>query len=267
MPPFRRLVIAALVAAVALAPNAHASTPQPQAAPGIDYWTEPSSTSVFQDTLPTKESGRAIALDAASNEEESAQIVLRSAAGFTVNGVTFGTLTSGANAIAADKLSYNFVTYKHLNANTKFGNQPIYPVVRKAPGEFPDPLSNARTATVAARTSLAIWVTAAVPKATAAGVYTGTATVATSNGSIQVPLSIDVRGITLPDAKDQTFETTLWNTFFGELSWKPDGRTIEQTYGYERYTPQYWEMLDRVAQQMKRHRTNTLTVPIVNLLL
>ncbi|MFF1815758.1 glycoside hydrolase domain-containing protein [Kribbella sp. NPDC058245] len=274
MPSVRRLVIAAVVAAVAFAPNAQAGTPPPtqrqsvQVAPGIDYWTEPSSASVFQDSLPSKESGRAIALDAAANEEESAQIVLRSSSTVTVDGVSFSALTSTGKAIAASNLSYNFVTYKHLNANTVFGgNQPIYPVVRKAPGDFPDPLSNARTASVGPRTSLSIWVTAAVPKGTAAGVYTGTATVATNAGPLEVPISVDVRGITLPDPKDQTFETTLWNTFFGEISWKPDGRTIEQTYQYERYTPQYWDLMEKVAVQMKRHRTNTLTLPLVNMLL
>ncbi len=267
----RRLAIAAVVAALAFAPNAQASTPPPQkqavqAAPGIDYWTEPSSTSVFRDSLPSKESGRSIALDAAANEEESAQIVLRSAATLNVDGVTFGNLSSGANTLVAANLSYNFVTYKYLNANTKFGSQPMYPAVRKAPGDFPDPLSNARTASVGPRTALSIWVTAAVPKGTAAGVYTGTVTVATSNGPLEVPISIDVRGVTLPDPKDQTFETTLWSTFFGELSWAPQGQTIEETYKYPRYSPQYWDLMDKVATQMKRHRTNTLTLPLVNML-
>ncbi|TDD47000.1 DUF4091 domain-containing protein [Kribbella antibiotica] len=268
MPPLRHLVIAALVAAVALAPNAQAGTPpaQQQVAPGIDYWTEPSSTSIFRDTLPSKESGRSIALDAASNEEESAQIVLRSAAGFTVDGVTFSALTNGARSLAAANLSYTFVDYKNLNRNTGFGSQPMYPPVRKAPGAFPDPLSNARTWTVAPRTTQSIWVTAAVPKGTAAGVYAGTATVATSKGAVEVPVSVDVRAVTLPDPKDQTFETTLWNVFFGEISWAPNGQTMEETYKYPRYSPQYWDLLDKVATQMKRHRTNTLTLPLVNLL-
>lgn len=270
MSSVRRLAIAAVVAALAFAPNAQASPPPTkqsvQAAPGIDYWTEPSSTSVFRDSLPSKESGRSIALDAAANEEESAQIVLRSAATLNVDGVTFGNLASGANTIAAANLSYNFVAYKYLNANTKFGNQPMYPPVRKAPGDFPDPLSNARTASVGPRTALSIWVTAAVPKGTAAGVYTGKVTVATSNGLLEVPISVDVRGVTLPDPKDQTFETTLWNTFFGEISWAPEGQTIEETFKYPRYSPQYWDLMDKVATQMKRHRTNTLTLPLVNML-
>ncbi|MET7278058.1 glycoside hydrolase domain-containing protein [Kribbella sp. NPDC005582] len=270
MPSVRRLVIAALVAAVAFAPNAQAGTPPARAAvqtaPGIDYWTEPASTSVFRDTLPSKESGRAIALDTAINEEESAQIVLRSAAGFTVDGVTFSALTNGGQSLAASNLSYTFVDYKYLNRNTGFGNQQMYPPVRKAPGDFPDPLSNARTATVAPRTTQSIWVTAAVPKGTAGGVYTGTAKVATSKGEVAVPISVDVRAVTLPDPKDQTFETTLWNVFFGEISWAPDGQTMEQTYKYPRYSAQYWDLMDKVATQLKRHRTNTLTLPLVNML-
>ncbi|GAA1680248.1 hypothetical protein GCM10009745_25300 [Kribbella yunnanensis] len=269
MPSVRRLAIAAVVAALAFAPNAQASTPPKavQAAPGIDYWTEPSSTSIFKDSLPSRESGRSIALDTAANEEESAQIVLRSAAPLTVDGVTFGNLTSGSQSIEAANLSYNFVTYKFLDANTKFGDQPIYPVVRKAEADFPDPLSNARTASVGPRTALSIWVTAAVPKGTRPGVYTGKVVVATSNGELEVPVSVDVRDVQLPDPADQTFETVLWNTFFGEISWGPDGQTIEETYDYPRYSPQYWDLLEKVAVQMKRHRTNTLTLPLVNLML
>ncbi|GAA0578952.1 DUF4091 domain-containing protein [Kribbella sandramycini] len=268
----RRFAAAVVVAALAFAPTAQAGTSPPtgravQAAPGVDYWTEPSSTSVFRDTLPSKQSGRAISLDAAINEEESAQIVVRSASTLTVQGVDFSALTSGAKSIAASNLSYNFVTYKYLNSNTRFGSQQMYPAVRKAPGDFPDPLSNDRTASVGPRTSLSIWVTAAVPKGTTAGLYAGTVTVTTNKGPIAVPISIDVRAVTLPDPKDQTFETTLWNTFFGELSWAPEGRTVEETYKYERYTPEYWELLERVAEQMKRHRTNTLTLPLVNLLI
>ncbi|MFC0626979.1 glycoside hydrolase domain-containing protein [Kribbella deserti] len=268
-----RLVLAAAlvstvtpVADAARAPTSPVSI-RAQALPGVDHWTEPSSTSVFRNSLPTKESGRRITLDAARNEEESAQVVLRSAAAFSIDAVSFSPLTGGTTSIPAANLSYTFLGYKYLNRNTRFAGQELYPVVRKAPGDFPDPLSNARSMAVPARTSQSIWLTVAVPKELPAGVYAGHAKIATSKGELLVPFSVDVRAVTLPDPKDGVFETSLWHTFAGELSWKPNGQTIEETYQYQRFTPQWRELMEKLAVQMKRHRTNTITLPLVGLLL
>ncbi|WP_163509028.1 glycoside hydrolase domain-containing protein [Fodinicola acaciae] len=242
----------------------------PKAGTGLDYWTEPSSTNVFRDTLPTKESGRSIRLDTARNEAESAQVVVRSPVAFTVTGVRFSALSNGSSRIAADQLSYNFITYKTLKGNTPH----TYPVTRKAVADFPDALSNSRTIDVPAGDNQPIWLTLTVPKTVPAGVYTGVATVRTTRGDVRVPLTADVRAVTIPDSKDGTFSNSLWNQFNGEISWKPDGSlepgwlpTIEKFYGYHRFTPQWWNLMDNVATQMKRHRNNVVTLPLVNMLL
>jgi hypothetical protein len=261
--------VAVLSTVVGFAPAAQADRRGESGSPGdgIGYWTEPSTTSIFRDSVPTKASGRAIALDAVRNEEESAQVVVRSADAFSIKGVTFSALKQGSRSIAARNLSANFVTYKHLNANTKFGTQQVYPLTRKAPAEFPDPLSNARTIDVAAGASQSIWLTVAVPKGTVAGRYAGIAKVSTTRGELRVPVSVDVRAVTLPDADQGAFNNSMWNTFNGELSWKPDGETIEEVYQYQRYSPQWWDLMEKVAEQMRRHRTNDLTLPLVNMLL
>ncbi len=266
----RALVLSLLASSLALAVPAGPT----QAAIGqpTDYWTEPSSTNVFKDSLPTRESGRSIGLDTATNEWEGAQIVVRSAAAFRVNGVTFSALArSGGGSIAASNLEYKFVTYQTLNANTMFdtccSKQPIYPVIRTAPGEFPDNLSNATAFDVPARTTQSIWVNAFVPKGTGAGVYSGTATVQTSRGNLAVPISVDVRAVELPDSKDGTFDNSLWNTFNGELSWDPGGDNMAASYGLTRFSPKWWALMENVVEQMKRHRHNQLTIPLVGQLM
>lgn len=234
-------------------------------------WTEPASTNIFRDTPPNSTSGTTVALDAARNEYEGGQIAVRRPDAFTVTGVDFSALTSGGNSIAASNLTYNFVGYRYLNANSVFngatGPQPIFPVVRKAPADFPDDLSNDRLAAVGANSTQAIWVKTYVPKTAPAGTYTGTVTTRTNKGDSTVPISVNVRAVTIPDAKDGAFTVSMWHTFAGEISWKPDGDTIKLTYGFDRYTPEWWQLQADVARQMKEHRTNDFMFPMVSLLL
>jgi hypothetical protein len=233
------------------------------AAPAAGLWTEPASTSVFQDSQPSKESGQAVRLDTGTNEYESAQIVIRPDAGLAVTAVAFTSLSNGGSAIAASNLRYNFVTYQKLNANS-----PIYPPTRKAPADFPDNLSNLTRISVPRGITQSIWITAHVPKGTPAGHYTGAATVRTDKGDLpQVPIAVDVRAVQVPDAADGVFNNSMWNTFNGELSWKPDGNTIERIYGYPRFTDKWWALMENVAAQMKEHRTNNVTLPLVGMLL
>ncbi|WP_163505719.1 discoidin domain-containing protein [Fodinicola acaciae] len=236
-----------------------------QAAPAVRVWTEPSSTNVFQDSLPTRESGSTVDLDTARNEYESGQIVIRPSAGLTVTSVGFTDLVNGGNKIAASNLSYNFVTYQKLDANTH-----VYPPVRKAPGDFPDNLSNRTQFSVPTGVTQSIWVTAYVPKGLPAGRYAGTVTVHTDKGDLApVAMSVDVRAVDVPDTKDGTFNDAMWNTFNGELSWKPDGdvNTIEAFYHYKRFTPQWRALMNDVVEQMRRHRINNVTLPPVGLLI
>jgi hypothetical protein len=266
------VIVAVLCAAGMSGTPARAGDRQADAATfqhaGTTSWTESASTNVFKDALPLATSGRAIKLDTARNEYESGQVMVRRVDQFTINNVDFSALRSGSHSIEANNVKYNFIGYRHLNENSHFdANQPIYPVLRTAPADFPDDLSNERTTIVPANTTQPIWVTVFVPKTTAAGVYTGSATVRTNKGNVVVPLSVNVRAVTIPDAKDGAFTVSMWNTFNGEISWKPDGDTIKLTYDYDRFTPKWWQLMENVAQQMKEHRTNDLAVPLVGMLL
>uniref|UniRef100_UPI003F492433 discoidin domain-containing protein n=1 Tax=Nonomuraea bangladeshensis TaxID=404385 RepID=UPI003F492433 len=258
------LVLSLLAALTAVPWNASATAVVAAPEPGVGVWTEPSSTSVFQDSLPSSESGKALQLDTAINEYESGQVVVHPQAGLTVTSVRFSALTKGVNTIAADNLSYNFLTYKKLNRNT----DDIWPTVRDAPGDFPDGLSNLTRIAVPAGVTQSIWVTVYIPKGAAPGRYTGTVDVHTDRGDLpSVPLIVDVRGVTVPDPVDGVFDNALWNTFLGEISWLPPGQTIEETYGFKPFSDKWQQLAENVAAEMKEHRNNNLTLPLVQLLL
>jgi hypothetical protein len=248
-----------LLALVVLGTSALLAIPYPAVAASFStgVWTESAYTSVFKDSRPSADAGADIRLDAARNEFEGGQIVLRREEDFTISKVRFSSLSNGSAAIAGENLTYNFVTYKHLTENSIFDKQrtrqPVYPVLRKAPGDFPDPLSNEPSISVSAGTTQSIWVRAYIPKDVPGGLYKGTVMVETTKGEVRVPIEIDVRAITLPETQDSGFTTTLWPLLFGGLAHKEEyaEETIKQVYGLERYSDGWWTLMDNVAKVMK----------------
>jgi hypothetical protein len=115
---------------------------QPAVAAPAKVWTESAYASVFKDSGPSADAGTAVRLDTARNDYEGGQVALRMTKSFTITSVSFSALKAGKRAIAADNLSYNFVGYEHLDNNSAFGDQDVNPVIRTAPGDFPDRLLN-----------------------------------------------------------------------------------------------------------------------------
>lgn len=232
-------------------------------------WTASSYVNVFKDTLPAPGASNAIQLIAARNEYEAAQIMLRKDQRFRIDKVALSDLKSGANTIAAANLTYQFVEFERLKANSTFGpSDPVKDLVRKAPGDFPDALSNEQSIEVAARTTQPIWVRAFVPKETKPGVYKGTATVQTDQGNSTVPVEIDVQNVTIPDADDSSFTTNLWMILYGALSWDEGaGDTMELFYDHKRLSPEWWELIANIAKINKQHRLNTVPLNVVQLLI
>ncbi len=268
-----RLLTGGLALGVLATSLAVISTP-PAVAASTDFWTEPSYTSVFRDSLPSADSGRSIRLDTARNEFEAAQIVLRRNEAFRVDAVTPSALTGpSGSSIAASNVTFNFVDYQYLASNTydsKSGKMDIWPGVRVGAGDYPDRLTNERSKAVAARSTQSIWVRAYVPATTAAGTYSGTVGVVTDKGTVDVPMSVQVRAVTLPESKDGAFTTALWQLFTGNISWDNDeGQIIENAdygYGIKLYSPEWWQLMENVARTFKDYRTNDLELPVIKLL-
>src|SRR6266498_2245059 len=108
-----RLGLAALLA-LTLTVN----VPGHSAAATVQVWTASSYDNVFQDAVRPANFVAYQQYVVARNEYESFQILTRSTDSFTINGVDFTNLTSGAGSIAAANLSYNFVEYSFSSENT-----------------------------------------------------------------------------------------------------------------------------------------------------
>ncbi|WP_427890183.1 glycoside hydrolase domain-containing protein [Kribbella sp. GL6] len=261
-----RVVVASglMVTTTGVAPLAHAAG----AAPGM--WTETSYNSVFKDSGRSPEAGDEIRLDTAKNDYEAAQIVLRGPAAFTVNSVDFSALQGTGDAIAASEISYNPVGYEYLDHNSYNGWEPdnfVVPTIRTAPGDFPDRLLNQTSIDVPANQTQSIWVRVHVPATAQGGIYSGQATVRTTNGNLNVPIRVNARNVVIPPANQSEFTNVMWTNFLGLTSWDMgQGDTVKLFYGHDRYSPQWWQLIDNWADTMKRYRQNSLQLPLVNLL-
>lgn len=266
----RRFVGAAT--AVALGSTILLGGAQEVAAAPANVWTESAYASVFKDSGPSADAGRVIRLDTGKNDYEAGEAVIRMDRAFSIDRVDFSALRSGRDTIAANNLSYNFVGYEKLNANSVFDGQDVNPVIRTAPGEFPDRLLNERRIDVDPgkdpTVTQSIWVRAYVPANAAPGIYSGEVKLKTSRGDYRVPISVNVRNVTIPPSKSGDFTNVLWQLFTGNISYdEGDGDTVALFYKYSRYTAKWWQLIDNVAETMKRYRTNELSVPVVRLLI
>ncbi|MEV5963910.1 glycoside hydrolase domain-containing protein [Kribbella sp. NPDC051952] len=231
-------------------------------------WTETSYNSVFKDSGRSPEARADIRLDTAKNDYEAAQIVLRAPASFTVNKVDFTPLIGRSDAIPARELSYNPVGYEYLNHNSVFGgNQDVYPTTHAAPGDFPDRLLNQKSIAVPANQTQSLWIRVHVPATAKGGLYAGLATVRTTKGDLRVPITVNARNVVIPPANQSEFTNVMWTNFLGLTSWDPGkGDTVKLFYGHDRYSPQWWQLIDNWADLMKQNRQNSLQLPLINLL-
>lgn len=268
-----RKVLAVMVAASCVASLTTYRSNEPAAAEPAaqtQLWTARASTHLFPDSLPSDSgAGRAIQLDAARNEFEAGQVAIRRGKAFTIKRVSFTPLRAGRHQIAASDLSANFVKFTALNHNSVFGgNQYVYAPSRPAPDDFPDGLSNAPTTTVEANKTQPIWVRVHVPKTAAGGIYRGAVRVETDHGTFSVPLSVNVRAVTIPDAKDSGFTDVEWTLFFGTVSYQePPVETMLANYGFSPFTPKWWKLMEDYANLRRDYRNNNLTLPMTTLLL
>ncbi len=161
--------------------------------------------------------------------------------------------------------------FTSLNHNSVFGgNQYVYAPSRPAPDQFPDGLSNTPTAKVPANTTQPIWIRAYIPKTAAGGIYSGSIKIETDRGTMTVPLSINVRAVTIPDAKDSGFTDVEWTLFFGTVSHQPPPSGVETmlaNYGFSPFSDEWWKLMEDYADLRRDYRNNNLTLPMNTLFL
>lgn len=236
----------------------------------IDIWTVSSYENIFKDASKSISDKDSYNLVMVKNESESFQILLRNDKDFSISSVTFSDLKSDKGTIASSNITYNYVEYVYMKSNSI--HQDPKSLIRNGEGYYPDPLSNEKTISVSANETQSIWITVSTPYESAAGLYTGTITINTSIGAFNTLLNVKVADITIPDAANANFRFMHHQQIAG--TWFYDATpthhpqdVIVQLYKYERWTPQWWELLEDMAIHLKKSRVNVLFVNTQQLLL
>jgi len=237
IPAFRAFGVALAVACASTATGA-------EPADGIELWPVDPLVKVFRDCEPPAEPPAVAEALAVCNEYESLQFVLRST----------GALTDlRARVVGLPQAAVHFVGFVPVRANTR--GAPESEVVRKAPGEFPDPLLPPALDNLDGGKSLPIWVTIRVPKDQAPGEHAGRLVVEADGVKAERPLRLHVAPAVLPD------ERNLWITnWFSAV-----GPRFAKFHGPADFGEDHWKALERYAEMMAAHRQNVVLTPIYDL--
>ena len=213
----------------------------------LQVWVVEPHMKVFRDTLPGAKS-KTISLRAARNEYEPGQFAVRSSARVRKLRIEVGPLqhSQGKGSIAAENLHWNFVGYIKLTRNTPESEAVR---VRSAPCEVPDPLLENQTMDLAADTTQPVWITLFVPKNAEPGLYRGQVTVRADGARSVLPMELTVEPFTLPD--ERHLLVTNW--------FSPDN--IARAHKVALWSEPFWQILERYAGNMARHRQNVVLVP------
>jgi len=241
-----------------------------QSATSVDIWTANSYINVFKDFIKEESSSTRLDLVVAKNEYESYQILLRGDNPFVIQGVDFTDLISEKEKILSSNLSFNYLEYVYISKNSV--ERKPENLVRWGEGYYPDPLSNESEINVEGGETQSIWITLYVPVNTRPGLYKGTALVRTSVGNYPVEITVEVNNVTIPNANESDFDIMHHQQIAGTWFYDATRRhhpqdVIVQIYGHERWTPEWWELVNDMADNMRRSRMNVLFVNTQQLLL
>ena len=228
------------------------------AAGSLKVWTEDPNDKVQPTTAPSL--ATAVAIEGGRNSVAAYQIIVRASGGALAGvNMTASDLSDGAgHAISGSAISFfreDFIDFTGVTATG--GNKPVPKSSPTHDGRIPDPLvpffdpyaSSPTPAgapfAVATGLNQPVWVDVAIPTAAVAGVYTGEVTVtAAGQPSVQVPLTLTVWNLTLPDMRSVTthfkmstdilinFHHGIYSCSGGScwLDWSPHARAIVKRY-------------------------------------
>jgi hypothetical protein len=206
---------------------------------------------VFEDGYDLPELDDKLELFGIRNEIISGQLAIQAKKDLTdlfvtatdfVDSATGKTITSGI-------IKWNFVGNIPLTENAP--NQPADAVAREAPARFPDYLRPEKQLDVSKDRYQAVWLTLTIPESTAPGRYTGNIKVSCKEGEQTFPLHITVYPFRMPD--ERHLKVTEWYTT----------RHFQKQHGIsEMYSDEWFEMLEKYADNLVSHRQNIFQVPM-----
>lgn len=105
------------------------------------------------------------------------------------------------------------------------------------------------------RTLRPVWITVDVPAAAPAGNYKGAVTVSYRGGQdVELPLSLDVYDLLLPEPADWSFHLDLWQNPFA----------VARYYDVEPWSEEHWELLPPYLEMLADAGQKVITASIVH---
>ncbi|WP_214321687.1 discoidin domain-containing protein [Nonomuraea sediminis] len=224
---------------------------EPAQAAALSVWVQNESDRAFSSSAPPSGAPSSVALYAARNEYQAAQILVRSASAQTGVSVSFGAL-SGPGTPITDITARK--EYNHPNI-AKVGSD--YQNPPDGGSAYFDALVDNTPQSLAANTTLAYFYQVHVPAGQTPGVYTGSAVVHSDSGNVSVPVSVAVYNVTIPPANQSSFKMNNWFTSAG---WDYSGTqmSIPVQYGVSMYDANWWKVIGNFAVNQAKHRNNVI---------
>ena len=154
---------------------------------------------------------------------------------------------STGSSLPADAIKWNFTGSIPLAKNTP--NQPVTILVRQAPARFPDYLMPDRQISIKAKTWQSVWLTINIPGRASAGTYAGKLIVRAGEEMQTLPLTLTVYPLTIPS--ERHLKVVEWYSTGG----------FSRFHGIkEDYSPEWFDMIRKYADNMVEHRQNSFKV-------
>ncbi|MFB7470298.1 discoidin domain-containing protein [Kitasatospora sp. NPDC056184] len=241
-------VLAGLVAASVLPAQAGAA-----AAPSV--WVASGADHVFSSSPAPQRPSGGVALFSARNEVQAAQIAVRSGGALSALSVRAGDLTGpGGAVIPASRIT---VDREYNHPNIRKNNSPHQQDPPNGGNAYYDALVGNDPYDLAANTTQPYYYSVAVPPGQAPGTYTGKATVNSSAGPVDVPVSVTVYAADLPPTNRSTFRLNNWFTSVG-WDYTQTAGSIPGQFGVEAYSKDWWTLMGNIAKNHAKHRNNTV---------
>ncbi len=248
------LLTAALLGGIpAYAEGAAPVQPQEAEQAVMDVWVQNSADRAFASSTMPEQAAQKIELYAARNEYEAAQILVRSSAALT--GLTVQA-TDLAKADGTPLDASNITIYSEYSAPA---GGVIGDVESTPDGSdlYTDALLPNAPLDVAENTTQPYWVRVYVPKGQAPGVYTGSLRVSAGERSEELPFSVKVYAVTIPDTDESSFKMINWfstaGTDFGALE-----SAVPNQYDVELFDENWWRVMESFARDLAIHRNNVI---------
>ena len=206
----------------------------------LTAWQRGSMDRVFRNDYLKKSQAPQAAAEMAGNEYEAFQVALTSKKELKNVKVSVGDFKLGNTVCEVEARLVDYVklpTASNIKvpkrgANVFGESVSVFPGKDTVPGWYPDRLRKMpESFSIKANETRAIWITVKTPANAPAGIYKATASVQADGATLEIPLSIKVRGFSLPEPRERVARhTAACNPVVRKDNYEPFYRMLSRYY-------------------------------------